>query len=107
MSLQTSLMAGKQATGCVMYYGMPEKDMNKLKNPECACAPKLPLRKMNGITPAIVSQFEKDMKGLKKPITIKSYDADHAFANPSNPKHDKQRLMMRIKLVVELLKGHL
>src|SRR5581483_3521874 len=28
-SLQTSLMAGKQDVACVMYYGMPEQDINK------------------------------------------------------------------------------
>ena len=30
-SLQASIEAGKQATGCVMYYGMPEKDVARLK----------------------------------------------------------------------------
>lgn len=31
-SLQASLLAGKQASGCVMYYGQPEKDQTKLKS---------------------------------------------------------------------------
>ena len=30
-SLQASLLAGKQDVACVMYYGMPEQDVNKLK----------------------------------------------------------------------------
>jgi carboxymethylenebutenolidase len=29
------------------------------------------------------------MAAAKKKVTIKSYDADHAFANPSNPKYSK------------------
>ena len=28
------------------------------------------------------------MKAAGKKLTVKNYDADHAFANPSNPKHD-------------------
>ena len=30
-SLQEALLGGKQTVGCVMYYGMPEKDVAKLK----------------------------------------------------------------------------
>jgi carboxymethylenebutenolidase len=105
-SLQTSIMAGKQGTGCVMYYGMPEKDISKLKTLN---APVLGIfaGKDAWITPAVVSQFEKDMKGLKKSITIKSYDADHAFANPSNPKYDKVSADDAHKIALDFLKGHL
>ena len=31
-SLQTSIMAGREAAGCVMYYGMPETDKTKLSH---------------------------------------------------------------------------
>jgi carboxymethylenebutenolidase len=87
-SLQSSLLAGKQAVACVMYYGMPEKDAAKLKDLN---APVLGLfaKKDGWITPAVAAEFEKTMKTLSKPITVKIYDADHAFANPSNPKYDK------------------
>ncbi len=34
-SLQTTLLAGKQAAGCVMYYGRPETNMDKLKTLNC------------------------------------------------------------------------
>ncbi len=87
-SLQASLMAGKQATGCVMYYGMPETNLNKLKNLH-ADVLGLFAKKDDYIKPKIVDQFEKDMKLVKKNLTIKSYDAVHAFANPSNPKYDQ------------------
>ena len=30
-SLQSSLMGGKQSAGCVMYYGQPEKNVDRLK----------------------------------------------------------------------------
>ena len=29
------------------------------------------------------------MKLANRKLTVKSYDADHAFANPSNPKYDR------------------
>lgn len=38
-----------------------------------------------GIPPAAVQQFEKQMKGLGKDVSIKIYDdAGHAFENPNN-----------------------
>jgi carboxymethylenebutenolidase len=105
-SLQASIMAGKQGTGCVMYYGMPEKDVNKLKTLN---APVLGIfaSKDGWITPAVSDQFEQEMKLLNKSITIKSYDADHAFANPSNPKYDKTSAEDAHKMAVEFLKSHL
>jgi carboxymethylenebutenolidase len=30
------------------------------------------------------------MKKAKKKLTVYNYDADHAFANPSNPKFNKE-----------------
>jgi carboxymethylenebutenolidase len=42
------------------------------------------------INPEVVAQFQKDMAAAKKKVTIKSYAADHAFANPSNPKFNQK-----------------
>lgn len=87
-SLQASILAGKQGIGCVMYYGMPEKDINKLKNLN---GPVLGLfAKQDGwVNPEVVKTFEANMKEAGKTLTVKSYDAKHAFANPSNPAYDK------------------
>jgi carboxymethylenebutenolidase len=41
------------------------------------------------ITPKVVSDFKDAMKQAGKHLSIHTYDADHAFANPSNPNHDK------------------
>lgn len=105
-SLQASIMAGAQGAGCVMYYGMPEKDVERLK---MLHAPVLGIfaGKDQWITPEVMNQFDKDMKGINKPVTVKSYDADHAFANPSNPKFDKAAADDAHKMAVEFLKGHL
>jgi carboxymethylenebutenolidase len=87
-SLQTALLAGKQAKACVMYYGMPEEDTGKLK------ALNAPVRfvfakKDQWINQAVVDKFEANMKSLKKDLSVVTFDADHAFANPSNPHYEK------------------
>ncbi|WP_165768202.1 dienelactone hydrolase family protein [Hymenobacter amundsenii] len=87
-SLQTALLAGKQAVGAVMYYGMPEKDVAKLKTLNTDVLMVF-AKQDKWINQEVVTQFEKDMKMAKKGLTVKAYDADHAFANPSNPKYNK------------------
>lgn len=105
-SMQASLLAGIQAKGCVIYYGMPEKDTAKLKS---LSGPVLGIfaAKDQWITPEVVTQFQKNMVDNKKVITIKTFDADHAFANPSNPKYDKKAADEAHVLAVEFLKKNL
>ena len=88
-SFQASLLAGKQASGCVIYYGLPETDLNKLKklNPDVLG---IFATQDKWINPSVVSAFEKNMQAAGKHLTVKNYDADHAFANPSNPKFNKE-----------------
>ncbi|TLM96895.1 dienelactone hydrolase family protein [Hymenobacter jeollabukensis] len=86
-SLQAALLAGKQAVGCVMYYGMPEKDVAKLKTLNTDVLG-LFATQDQGISPAVVKQFQADMKKASKQLTVHNFDAVHAFANPSNPKYD-------------------
>ncbi len=88
-SLQASLIAGKKANGCVMYYGMPEPDIEKLKKLETDVLGIFAL-KDEWITTQVVADFELNMKKAGKTLTVKNYDTGHAFANPSNPKFDKQ-----------------
>lgn len=104
-SLQSSMMAGKNATGCVMYYGMPEKNIEKIKTINF---PVLGIfaSKDGHITPELVKQFEKDMKENKKMIDVHFYDADHAFANPSNPKFNKEATETAHKLAIAFLREH-
>jgi carboxymethylenebutenolidase len=83
-SLQTALLAGKQSVACVMYYGMPEQDVNKLKTLNCDVLGNF-ASKDQWINPRVVAQFEANMKTAGKTITTHEFDADHGFANPSNP----------------------
>ena len=41
------------------------------------------------INKEMVDQFENNMKIAYKRLTVEAYEADHAFANPSNPKYSK------------------
>lgn len=86
-SLQAAILLGDKCKACVMYYGMPENDKDKLSKLQ---APVLGIfgTQDTYITPAVVAKFQDNMKDLNKSLQVKSYDAVHAFANPSNPKHD-------------------
>lgn len=105
-SLQSTLLAGKQAAGCVMYYGMPEADVAKLKTLSTDVLG-IFAKQDQWINPDVVSTFEKNMKTAGKKLTVKMYDADHAFANPSNPKFDKTATEDAHKNAVAFLKSHL
>jgi len=87
-ALQAAITANKQAAGCVMYYGMPETDMAKLKSLHCDVLG-LFANLDKWISPTVVKNFQDNMKTAGKKLEVKSYNADHAFANPSNPKYDK------------------
>lgn len=88
-SLQSTLLAGKQAVGCVMYYGMPEQDISKLKTLNTDVLG-LFGKKDQWINPRVVAAFEENMKKAGKNLTVYSYDADHAFANPSGPNYNSE-----------------
>lgn len=88
-SLQASLLAKDQAAGCVMYYGMPVKDVNKLKNLGTDVLG-IWASKERWINPQVVAQFEADMKAAGKQLSSNSYEAGHGFANPSNPVFDAE-----------------
>jgi carboxymethylenebutenolidase len=87
-SLQAALLGGKQTVGCVMYYGMPEKDVARLKTLNSDVLGIFAAQD-KWISPEVVAQFQKDMAAAGKKLTVHSYDADHAFANPSNPKYSE------------------
>ncbi|MBS4029416.1 MAG: dienelactone hydrolase family protein [Ignavibacteriales bacterium] len=102
-SLQTSLIAEKKSVGCIIYYGMPEKDSAKLATLNCDVLGIFGT-KDKWISPDVVKEFETNMKKANKSLTVKNYDADHAFANPSNPHYDKKNADDAHKYAVEFLK---
>jgi len=87
-ALQSSILAGDKSKGTVMYYGMTEKDPAKIASLKGNVLGIFGTQD-KWINPEMVAQFEKDLKAAGKKYTIKSFDADHAFANPSNPQFNK------------------
>jgi carboxymethylenebutenolidase len=105
-ALQAAIAAGKQGAGCVMYYGMPETDMSKLKSLNCDVLG-LFAAQDKWINPDVVKTFQENMEKAGKKLTVKSYNADHAFANPSNPKYDKVSAADANQSAIEFIKAHL
>jgi carboxymethylenebutenolidase len=88
-SLQSTLLAGKQAAGCVMYYGRPENNIEKLKTLNCDVIGFFG-NKDRSPSPEVVNKFEADMQTAGKKLIAHKYDAGHGFANPSNPVFNKE-----------------
>lgn len=88
-SMQAALIGGKQTKACVMYYGMPETDVAKLKNLNSDVIFMF-AKNDKWINESVKDDFVKNMQAAGKKLTVKEYDADHAFANPSNPHYSKE-----------------
>jgi carboxymethylenebutenolidase len=103
-SLQATLEAKEQAKACVIYYGFPEQDTARLRTSLKTDVLFVQALQDGFITPEVVNVFEKNVKAVGGTITIKAYDAVHAFANPSNPNHNKQFADEAHKLSVAFIK---
>lgn len=109
-SLQTALMAsdrfGDAMKACVMYYGMPEKNVSRLKDLE---SPVLGIfaKQDEWITPQVVDNFKANMAEADKKLIVKMYDAKHAFANPSNPQYDKEAAKDAYEFAFRFLQQHI
>jgi carboxymethylenebutenolidase len=72
---------------CVMYYGTPvtePEELAKIKAPLVGIFGTLD----SGIPPALVEKFGTALDEAKVTHTFHNYEAQHAFANPSNPRYD-------------------
>ncbi len=85
-SLEASLLAEEQAAGCVMYYGMPVQDTERLAELQTKVLG-IFAEQDEWITPQVVDAFEKNMAAVNQDVRVEMFDADHAFANPSSPRH--------------------
>ncbi len=105
-SLRASLMAGDMAKACVMYYGMPIKDVDQLKKLN---APVLGVfaSEDKWITTSVVDDFQANMMSAEKMLKVKMYAADHAFANPSNPHFDEAATTDAWENTLEFFRLHL
>jgi carboxymethylenebutenolidase len=105
-SLQSALLAGNQTVACVMYYGMPEQDLAKLKTLHGDVLGNF-ANKDQWINPKVVAKFEADMKTDGKKLYVHQYDADHGFANPSSPIYDSAATKEAYGYTLTFLKARL
>jgi carboxymethylenebutenolidase len=86
-SFWAAVNGGSAVNACVIYYGMPSTD------PAVLAKLKAPVLMIWGtqdgfINSKVVDGFKAAMNKARKSLQTVSYDAVHAFANPSNPKYD-------------------
>ncbi len=105
-SLQTTLLAGKQASGCVMYYGRPETNLEKLKTLNCDVIGFFGNQDRSP-SPEMVTKFEADMQAAGKKLIANKYEANHGFANPSNPSFNKEATADAHAKAIAFLKEHM
>ncbi len=105
-SLQSSIMAGAQGAGCVIYYGMPVQDAEALA-PLQADILGIFAEKDGWITPEVANNFKALAEGSGKNIDVHIFDADHAFANPSSPRYVEEAAQNANALALNFLKERL
>ncbi|MFY0605461.1 MAG: dienelactone hydrolase family protein [Cyclobacteriaceae bacterium] len=88
-SLQSAIELGDQAKGAIMFYGMPENDLERLGTLKCDVLG-IFATKDRWINQEVADKFETNMAKIPNQLTLKSYEADHGFANPSNPIYDEE-----------------
>ena len=101
-SLKSAIITGKQNVGSVMYYGMPVKDVEKLKTLESDVLGLFATE--NFISKQVIEEFAANMKTAGKELNYKIFDAVHGFANPSNPKYDEAKAKEAYNMALAYLK---
>ncbi len=107
-SLLASLGSPEAVSATVMYYGMPVTDVAQLKTLR---GPLLGIwaKKDGWITPDKVEAFDKSLTEAGVKHSFHSFDADHAFANPTggryNPPAAAEADALTRKFLADALKG--
>jgi carboxymethylenebutenolidase len=104
-SLQTAILAGSQAKGTVMFYGRPESNMEKLKSIQCDVIGFFGNLDRSP-APAMVTEFENNMKAAGKNLVTHKYEAGHGFANPSNPSFNAAAAADSYSKAIAFLRSH-
>jgi carboxymethylenebutenolidase len=104
-SLQSAIIAGAKAKGAVMFYGRPEADVEKLKSIQCDVIGFFG-NLDSSPSPAMVNAFEQNMRSAGKNLVAHRYEAGHGFANPSNPKYNKEATQDSYAKAIAFLKSH-
>jgi carboxymethylenebutenolidase len=105
-SERTAIVGGPAVQACVVYYGMPDitpPSLARLKAPVLMFQAK----RDGWINDKVVSDFAAAMKTAHRSFEYHAYEADHAFANPSNPHYDKVAAADALRRELAFFRAHL
>ena len=102
-SLKSSILAGEQGKACVIYYGMPVQSAEELA-PIQADMLGIFAKQEKWINPEVVEKFANLAKATNKSLEVHSFDADHAFANPSSPRYNEEAAQKANAIALAFLK---
>jgi carboxymethylenebutenolidase len=105
-SLRSSILAGKQGVGCVLFYGMPVKRADELIPLEADILG-LFAKKDDWINEKVIGAFEALTKATGKKMEVHWFEAAHAFANPTSPRYNEEAAQKANKLALDFLKERL
>lgn len=105
-SHRTAIAGGADVDACVIFYGAPETSQSELKKLNAPVLMMWPTRD-NWINKELVDGFKTAMKTAGKSLQVEAYDADHAFANPSNARHDPEATKDAWAKMLAFYKKHL
>jgi carboxymethylenebutenolidase len=103
LSLKSAILGGKNTVGSVIYYGMPVKDVEKLKTLNCDVLGLFATE--TRISKEVIEEFAANMKTAGKGLNYKIFNGVHGFANPSNPKYDEALSKEAYSMALTYLKG--
>ena len=101
-SLQTAIYAGEKEVACVVYYGMPEYDVNKLKLIQSDVLA-IFADMDTWITPGLVNRFQSQMDEAGKELREIEYKGSGGFANKNSDKYNYENAENAYAQVLEYL----
>lgn len=105
-SLRSSILAGEQGAGCIMYYGMPVERADEIA-PLKADVLGIFAEHDGWINRKVITPFEGLAKATGKNLDVHWFDAEHAFANPSSPRYNEAAAQEANGLALAFLKEKL
>ena len=101
-SLQTAIYAGEKEVACVVYYGMPEYDVNKLKLIQTDVLA-IFADMDTWITPGLVNKFQSQMDEAGKELREIEYKGSGGFADKNSDKYNYENAENAYAQVLEYL----
>ncbi|MBK9934790.1 MAG: dienelactone hydrolase family protein [Cytophagaceae bacterium] len=102
-SLRSAIIGGKNNIGSVIYYGMPVDKIDELKKLNSDVLGLFATE--TRISKEVIEKFAENMKAAGKGLEYKIFPGVHGFANPSNPKYDKENAEVAYGMALKYLKG--